>query len=92
MLGQAVKIVESVPAGERPALMRELLKQIEARADAHWTAAEVVARNGATAWVGDTHTLVIDAQGNVYKGTNSLVRFGMENGQLTVEDYSGLNH
>lgn len=72
--------------------MRELLKQIEARADAHSAAPEVLARNGATAWVGDTHTLVIDAQGNICKGANSLVRFGIENGQLTVEDYSNLSH
>ena len=35
---------------------------------APWDYAQMAGANGASAWVGDTHALVIDAAGNVFKG------------------------
>lgn len=48
------------------------------------------AANGGTAWVGEYHTMVIDAAGNVFKGLNSLATFGVVNGEMQVLGWSAL--
>ena len=90
MLTEAIGVVSESPAAQRVAMMDEMLRQISARADAPWVAQKVSATGGATAWVGDMHTLVIDSAGNIYKGPNSLVKFGTKDKDLLVEDWSKL--
>jgi hypothetical protein len=57
-----------------------------------WKAAEMAGAGGARAWVGDTHAMVIDAAGNVFKGplTGGAVQFGLVDGRIGVTGWSGL--
>jgi len=48
------------------------------------------AANGGSAWVGDYHTMVIDAAGNVFKGPNASATFGLVNGEMQVLGWRGL--
>jgi hypothetical protein len=95
MLGEALNILKGTPAAQRAGLARDILGQIEARAvGGAWRATEMGAAGGARAWVGETHTLVIDAAGRVFTGPHvgGAVQFGVVEGQLGVTGWSGLRH
>src|SRR5207247_2427918 len=53
-------------------------------------ASEMAAAEGARAWVGKTHTLVIDALGQVFTGPNALAQFGPVGGGFGVTGWAGL--
>jgi RHS repeat-associated protein len=91
MLGEALNVLKATPAGERGALASELMAQVQARAvGGAWQATEMAGANGARAFVGEYHTLVVDAAGNVFKGANAGVTFGVVNGAPGVASWSGL--
>ncbi|WP_437957916.1 DNRLRE domain-containing protein [Sorangium sp. So ce119] len=93
MLGEALNILKGVPAAQRAELARDFLGQIEARAvGGAWRATEMAAAGGGRAWVGETHTLIIDAAGRVFTGAHveGAVQFGVVEGQLGVAAWSGL--
>jgi hypothetical protein len=50
------------------------------------------ASGGARAWVGETHTLVIDAAGRAFTGPHvgDAVQFGVVEGELGVIGWPGL--
>lgn len=93
MLGQALNVLKATPAEGRVAAMRQLIPQIQARATGGaWSATEMAGANGARAWVGETHTLVIDSAGKVFSGSHvgGAAQFGVVEGQLGVTSWSGL--
>lgn len=93
MLGEALGILKDTPATQRADLARDLLGQIEARAvGGAWRATEMGAAGGGRAWVGETHTLVVDATGTLFVGPHvgGAVQFGVVEGQLGVAGWSGL--
>ncbi len=93
MLGEAMGLIKAAPPAEREALAKGLLAQVQARATGDpWRASEMAVAGGGSAWSGDTHTMVIDSNGNVYSGPHvgGGAQFGIVNGQLGVQDWSGL--
>lgn len=91
MLGQALNVLKDAPAAQRAGLARDLLGQISARATGGaWKATEMAGANGARAWVGEYHSLVVDAAGNVFKGANNGITVGVVEGAPGVTAWSGL--
>jgi hypothetical protein len=91
MLGEALNVLKAIPAGERGALASELMAQVQARAvGGAWQATEMAGANGARAFVGEYQTLVVDAAGNVFKGANAGVTYGVVNGAPGVASWAGL--
>ena len=91
MFGEALNVLKATPAVERGALASKLMAQVQARAvGGAWQATEMAGANGARAFVGEYHTLVVDAAGNVFKGANEGVTFGVVNGAPGVASWAGL--
>lgn len=96
MLKQALGILKATPASERAALAGELIAQIEARSfsvgGAAWRATEIQVVGGARAWMGETHTLVIDTVGKVFVGphVNGAVQVGVVDGMPAITWWGGL--
>lgn len=93
MLGQAMGILKATPAAQRAVMAQQLLGQIQARATGGaWNAVEMAAAGGGRAWVGETHTLVVDAAGRVFSGAHvgGAAQFGLVEGQIGVTSWSGL--
>ena len=93
MLGEALNVLKNSPAAQRADLARDLLGQIQVRATGGaWKASEMAAAGGGRAWVGDTHTLVIDAAGSVFSGAHvgGAVQFGTVGSEIGVTGWSGL--
>lgn len=93
MLGEAMGVLKATPAAERVGMARELLGQIQARATGGaWKATEMGVAGGGRAWVGETHTLVVDAAGRVFSGPHvgGAAQFGVVEGQIGVTSWSGL--
>jgi len=86
-------VLKATPAAERVGMARELLSQVSARATGGaWKATEMAGSNGARVWMGDTHTMVIDAAGRVFSGAHvgGAVQFGMVEGEIGITAWSGL--
>ena len=91
MLGEAMGVLKATPPGERADLGRALVKQIAEHATGDpWKAAEWPAANGATAFLGDQHALVIDATGAVFKGPNGGLSLGVVDGKPGIVGWAGL--
>ena len=91
MLGEAIDVVKQAPPSERAKLMEELVQQVEAKATGGpWKASRMPGANGSSVWLGETHSMVIDAQGNIFKGNNHGLAFGLVNGKLGLTAWSSL--
>jgi RHS repeat-associated protein len=92
MLREAVDVLKNTAPAGRVGMARDLFGQIEARSTSYWRAAEMNAADRATAWVGDTHTLVIDGTGQVFSGPHvgGETQIGVVDGKPMVSSWSGL--
>jgi RHS repeat-associated protein len=69
MLREAMDVLKATPRGDRAELAQDLLAQIEARSiDRGWKATAIQGVDGARAWLGEIHGLVIDGTGAVFSG------------------------
>lgn len=85
MLGEAICVPKATPAAERGAMAENLMRQIQARAlGGARTAAELPPANGARAFTGEFHSLVIDAAGNIFKGPNVGLTDARKRGPLAA--------
>jgi hypothetical protein len=91
MLGDAIGRLKSLPGAERAAAAEKFIAEIEANATGGaWKATRMPGANGSTVWSGETHSLVIDAEGNMFKGVNGDVGWGVVEGKPGVTDWSRL--
>jgi len=91
MLQEAISTVRRAPPTERAELMESYIQKIEQTAtEEPWKATRLPAVQGASAWCGKTHSVVIDAQGNIFKGSNDGIAVGRVDGRPGVSAWSGL--
>ncbi len=91
MLAESLGHLEATPPSQRVGMARELFSQISSNATGGpWKAAEMPAAGGARAWLGDYHTLVIDATGSVFKGPTAGVTIGAVDGGPGIVTWTGL--
>jgi hypothetical protein len=71
--------------------MEELVQQIETKATGGpWKASRMPGADGSSVWLGETHSMVIDARGNIFKGTNHGLVFGPVDGKLGLMAWPSL--
>jgi len=90
MLGQGLAQIRNASPSERSELTEELIRHIEANSTDQWRATRMPGANGANAWMGETHSLVVDSDGNMFKGPNSGIQPGIVGGRLGLAGWSGL--
>jgi RHS repeat-associated protein len=91
MLGEAGRVLANTPPAQRADVARRLIDQVNRTNTSDWHGQSIPAANGASAWSGETHTLVVDANGLMFQGPNSGTSAGLlPGGGVGLTDWSGL--
>jgi hypothetical protein len=88
MLNEAMSRASALAPEQRAGALRDLLPQITS-ANPGWTAGEMPAANGATAFVGGIRGIIVDAAGEMTVAPTRDLGFGLVNGVPGVTGWPG---